>query len=139
MHVDYVEEMDNENANYVGVDVFIAENETINDRNEIKREKNGTINIENETINKIIEQLSAKFSATKIKNLEKILIALNKNSYITYEELLVEVGIGRSTVSRYIKELKDLDVVRRVGANKNGSWIINKDTDEEGAEGDRTC
>lgn len=127
MHVNYVDEMNNENTNYGGGDVLNTENETINDRNEIKKGKNGTINVENKTINKIIEQLSVKFSTTKIKNVEKILIALNKNSYITYEELLVEVGIGRSTVSRYLKELKDLDVVKRVGSNKNGSWIVNND------------
>ena len=127
MHVDYVEEMDNENANYGGVDVFNAENETINDRNEIKKEKNETINRENETINKIIEQLSAKFSAKRIRNVEKILIAISKNSSMTYEELLAEVGIGRSTVSRYLKELKELGVLKRVGANKNGLWIIDND------------
>ena len=127
MHVNYVDEMNNENTNYGGGDVLNTENETINDRNEIKKGKNETINVENETINKIIEQLSVKFSTTKIKNVEKILIALNKNSNITYEELLVEVGIGRSTVSRYLKELKDLDVVKRIGSNKNGSWIVNND------------
>lgn len=127
MHVDYVEEMNNENANYGGVDVLNAENETINERNEIKKEKNETINRKNETINKIIEQLSAKFSAKKIKNVEKILIAISKKSSMTYEELLVEVGIGRSTVSRYLKELKELGVLKRVGANKNGLWIIDND------------
>lgn len=127
MHVDYVEEMDNENANYGGVDVFNAENETINDRNGIKKEKNEIINRENEIINKIIEQLSAKFSAKKIKNVEKILIAISKKTSMTYEELLVEVGIGRSTVSRYLKELKELGVLKRVGANKNGLWIIDND------------
>lgn len=127
MHVDYVEEMNNENANYGGVDVLNAENETINERNEIKKEKNETINRKNETINKIIEQLSAKFSAKKIKNVEKILIAISKKSSMTYEELLVEVGIGRSTVSRYLKELKELGVLKRVGANKNGLWTIDND------------
>lgn len=70
-------------------------------------------------------RIKAKFSASKINKIEKILVALSANSYITYDELVHEVEIGRSTVSRYLKELKELGVVKRVGANKNGLWIIN--------------
>lgn len=114
-------------VNYVAVKSFNKENEIIKDKNETKNRKNETINNENEIVNKIVEQLSGKFSATKMKKVIKIINALSQNESITYEELLVEVGIGRSTVSRYLKELKELGIVERIGANKNGWWIIKSD------------
>ena len=46
---------------------------------------------------------------------------------VTIQDIANMVGVSKSTVSRYLKELKELGIVKRVGANKNGLWLINND------------
>jgi len=55
---------------------------------------------------------------------EKILQILFENEDITYEEIAKKMGISRATVGRHISILKKNGILRRVGEDKNGHWII---------------
>lgn len=55
---------------------------------------------------------------------EKILELIKKNPSITQTQMANALGINRDGVSYNIKQLKDNGVIERVGATKNGRWII---------------
>jgi len=54
----------------------------------------------------------------------KILKQLHVNPDLSYDQLAELVGIGRSTVSRHVKMLKDRGVLIRVGPKKTGYWKV---------------
>jgi ATP-dependent DNA helicase RecG len=51
---------------------------------------------------------------------------VRKNPSFTYDELAVQLGVGRATIARNIAILKDRGVLERVGEDKNGYWKLNK-------------
>ena len=55
---------------------------------------------------------------------EWILQLLFENEDITYEEIAQKMGISRATVGRHISILKKKGVLKRIGEDKNGSWLI---------------
>ena len=46
------------------------------------------------------------------------------NPHLSYNRLAELVGIGRSTVKRHVKTLKDRGVLIRVGPKKTGYWKV---------------
>lgn len=69
----------------------------------------------NETVNETV-----KVSGTQ----EMILQFLHDNENITYEEIAEKMGVSRATVGRHISILKKIGILKRVGEDKNGHWII---------------
>jgi len=57
---------------------------------------------------------------------EGIIDLVRKNPSFTYDELAVQLGVGRATIARNIAILKDRGVLERVGEDKNGYWKLNK-------------
>ena len=53
-----------------------------------------------------------------------ILSIIKENPFVSYEELALKTGKSRITISRKISELKKNNVIKRVGADKNGYWEI---------------
>ena len=49
---------------------------------------------------------------------------------ITQAELVAELGVVRSTVSRWIKTLQDNGYLLREGSRKNGRWVVLVDPDD---------
>lgn len=78
--------------------------------------KNDTLNFENDTLN---DNLNFTAKEEKILNLIKI----DKN--INTDKIVEKTGIARATVMRIIKNLKEKQILKRDGAKKNGSWILN--------------
>lgn len=74
--------------------------------------RNGT---ENETRNG-----SINLSQTE----ERILSELRKNPHITKNEICNILGVGKSTVARATKKLKDIGILERIGSTKAGYWRI---------------
>ena len=73
----------------------------------------------NETVNETANE------TVKVSDIqEKILQILFENEDITYEEIAKKMGISRATVGRHISILKKKGILRRVGEDKNGQWII---------------
>lgn len=54
-----------------------------------------------------------------------VITMMKGNPNVTIDEIVSVTGIGKRTVSRIIKELKENGIVRREGT-KNGKWIILK-------------
>lgn len=55
---------------------------------------------------------------------EKILKLIKSNPNITQTQMAKVLGITRDGVSYNIKQLKDNGIIERVGATKNGYWIV---------------
>ncbi len=60
-----------------------------------------------------------------VNDLVKIIFELIKqNPNATYEYLAGKIGKSEATVKRAIAKLKERNQIKRVGADKNGSWEI---------------
>ena len=74
----------------------------------------------NDTVNDTINN-----KANTIKSNIMDLLASSPN--MTYDDIAQNIGIGRATVARTIRKLKDDNLIHRVGTDKKGYWeIINK-------------
>ena len=49
---------------------------------------------------------------------------IRKNSRITQKEISDKLGINITTVARNLKDLKNKNVINRIGSNKNGQWEL---------------
>lgn len=84
--------------------------------------RNGVISEADGVINEVING-AINISATE----QAVLTALKKKPGITKAELQKEISLGKSTIDRAIKSLKEKRLIERVGSNKTGCWkIINK-------------
>ena len=54
----------------------------------------------------------------------KIIAALKENPYCTIKDLSESLSINHSTVERNIKKLRDNGIIERIGARKDGQWIV---------------
>lgn len=43
---------------------------------------------------------------------------------MSYDDVAVAVGVSRSTIRRYLRDLELDGLIRRVGARKNGHWEV---------------
>ncbi len=63
----------------------------------------------------------------ELTNSEKrVLLELINNSNISYDALVVKLGISRRTVSRIFNSLVEKGYIERIGTNKKGYWKIIK-------------
>ena len=69
----------------------------------------------NETVNETV-----KINDTQ----KKIIQILHANEDITYEEIAEKMGVSRATIGRNISFLKKNGILKRIGEDKNGHWII---------------
>ncbi len=57
----------------------------------------------------------------------KILDDIGKTRSLTYEQLAERLKKGRTTVYRNIKKMVELNIIKRLGSDKNGYWQVNRD------------
>ena len=80
--------------------------------------KNDNINVNiNDTIN-----VNIKLNKTEKTILEMVI----NNPNITQSEIAEKLNITKVTVNRNINKLKEKNIIKRIGANKNGYWKIIK-------------
>jgi len=53
-----------------------------------------------------------------------LLIEIKNNHYITRKEIAEKLNVSRATVARYIKQLKKMNIITRIGSDKSGYWEI---------------
>lgn len=70
----------------------------------------------NESINDSINTL------TEDEN--RILEIVKSNRRLTKDEMAQEIGKSKATVQRCIKSLLDKGLIKRIGSNKTGYWIV---------------
>ena len=56
----------------------------------------------------------------------KVLRAINENASITKPQLAKLIGQSRASVDKHISQLRNMGILKRVGSNKTGKWILNK-------------
>lgn len=82
------------------------------------------------TVNEIIstenaaKKITAKITIKITANQRKILGEIRKNPFITQEELSAKLGIARLNIIKNMKKLQENNIIRRIGATKNGHWEI---------------
>ena len=57
---------------------------------------------------------------------EKILKLIKENPNITQTQMATALDLTRDGISYNIKQMKENNIIERVGATKNGKWIIKK-------------
>ena len=76
---------------------------------------------------KVPANVTLKVPAKVTVNQEKIIQAIKDNPYVTQSEIAELVGISIKSIKENMKKLQDLDILHRVGADKNGYWEIVKE------------
>jgi len=79
------------------------------------------------TVKDIIEvekKVTAKITVKVTVNQQKMIEEIKHNPYVTQEELAKIVGITRKSIVANMKKLQDSGLIKRVGADKNGYWIV---------------
>ena len=79
------------------------------------------------TIKEIIEtekKITLKITVKITANQKKILEAVKQNPFVTQEELSSIVGIAKLNINKNMKKLQEQGIIERVGADKNGKWIV---------------
>ena len=66
------------------------------------------------------DKLGVKLSKNKIT----LLNLIKEDSNITIKLLSEKIGISQTAIQNNLKSLKDSDILKRVGSDKNGSWEI---------------
>lgn len=56
---------------------------------------------------------------------EEILRLMKKNSSIKVSEISKQIGLGTTTITKRIHQLRERGIIERIGAKKNGHWIVN--------------
>ena len=78
------------------------------------------VGVNNKKVGVIIENVGVKLNKTQRKIIE--LMKTNPNS--TIEEMAKYAEVEPRTIERNIKSLKEKEIIERVGADKNGHWVV---------------
>lgn len=79
------------------------------------------------TVKEIIEnekKITPKINVKITVNQRKILEAVRQNPFVTQEELASIVGIAKLNINKNMKKLQEQGILERIGADKNGKWIV---------------
>ena len=72
---------------------------------------------------KITRKITRKITV----NQKKIIEAIKNNPYSTQEELSEVVGIARLNIIKNMKKLQEQNLIKRIGADKNGYWQVEEE------------
>lgn len=82
----------------------------------------------NDTVNvSVKENTNARIKISE--NMHIILNAIRENPCITQNKLAEKIGVSVRSIIRNMKKLQEADLVRRVGADKNGYWKVQGEND----------
>lgn len=70
--------------------------------------------------NKVYNKVYNKINQTQ----EKIISSMRNNPNITINQLTIVTGLTDQAIKKNLKTLKDLELIKRVGAKKNGYWEV---------------
>jgi predicted HTH transcriptional regulator len=70
---------------------------------------------------------NATVNATVNATQKKILEEIEKKSSITYDQLADLLRKERTTIYRNIKKMVEMNIIKRLGSDKNGHWEMNRD------------
>lgn len=59
-------------------------------------------------------------------DISKVILLLKKEPDITAKKISEKTGLSTRKISRIIRELRESEIIIRIGSNKKGYWKINK-------------
>jgi ATP-dependent DNA helicase RecG len=59
-----------------------------------------------------------------VENQKKMISLIKNKPTITIQELSQSIGISATAIDKNLMKLKEKKIIRRVGNNKNGGWVI---------------
>jgi predicted HTH transcriptional regulator len=59
-----------------------------------------------------------------VENQKKMIRLIKNKPTITIQELSQSIGISATAIDKNLMKLKEKKIIRRVGNNKNGGWVI---------------
>ena len=71
------------------------------------------------------EKVTEKVTEKLTKREQDILKFLKNTPEITMPQLAENLGKSRKSIAKYIKGLKDKQIIERVGSDRKGYWKIN--------------
>lgn len=97
-------------------------NSYANAKNSYVNTENSYVNVKNSEVNEI-DIIKEKYPKLRKTSLEIIkLILENKN--ITQEEIAINLNKTKNAIYKNLKKLRELGIIERIGADKNGYWKI---------------
>lgn len=73
---------------------------------------------------------SKKADADRLKRIDsynqKLLHLMRDNTRISVSEMSKQAGLGTTTITKRIRQLKEAGIIERTGSKKNGHWIVNE-------------
>ena len=55
-----------------------------------------------------------------------------QNDSVTAKELAEKLSVNEKTIKRALIKLKELGIIERIGADKNGHWVVISDKTDGG-------
>lgn len=65
-----------------------------------------------------------------VENQKRMLFLIEKKPNISKREMSEYLGISETNISKHIKSLKEIGVLKRIGSNKKGHWQLECSNDE---------
>jgi len=88
---------------------------------DVKEEK---VDVKEEKVDvNLIDNIKERYPQLRKTNIH-ILELIVENNNITQEEISNKLNKSKNSIYRNIKKLKELDIIERIGADKNGYWKI---------------
>ena len=74
------------------------------------------------------KEFGVKFGVKFGANEKKVLLLLDSDPSLSATEIAEKTGLSKRGVEKQIKKFRDLGIISRKGSDKNGLWLINKNT-----------
>ena len=81
---------------------------------------NDTLNRENDTLNPSSRKIGMSEAQRAVYD------SVKKDNSITINEIILKTGLSRPTVTRALKSLQEMEMIRRIGSKKTGHWEVIK-------------
>ena len=78
------------------------------------------VNKFNVVYNKVYDKVDFKLN----KSQDTIIKLIRDNPNITADQMAIQIGISVPAIKKNLKQLTDKNIIKRVGAKKNGYWEI---------------
>ena len=106
----------------------VAENGTVNEKSAQRgAQKQKKCPITTQKTGKTTQKTTQKTEKTT----QKVLDAIRTNPCITRDELANLTGISADGIKWHLKQLKDKNIIRRIGGKKGGHWEIVQGAENE--------
>lgn len=66
-----------------------------------------------------------KTDFNELSSRDKIFSVISNNTHITKNEIMLLLGLSKTTIDRNIADLKKTGKIERKGSKKTGYWVIN--------------